>query len=254
MASEDPLYQLVRSMGRREKQLFKLQAANHSRKGGNKYVDAFDLINKHRAQGDKEITSKLEKQASGENLGSLKNYLLETIAKILSTHSKQFRVTQKIRKIQDEAHVLRDRGIFEHAIKLLLKAKKMAISIGRYDLVRSILETERTIIGSNRGELFGPEKIHELMEEQMQVSKMLVEEALAKKVYYKCFNRTYRSTDKKKHIQLLEYLNDPDFANIENSEHPNALMYFHCAWAQYYHFLGENLLAEQRHRKILAIF
>ncbi|MDB4286255.1 hypothetical protein N9933_03035 [bacterium] len=126
MTKKDKLFELVDSMTMSEKRYFKVFAGRHTIGKQNNYIILFNEVEKMRIYDQDKLQNRLERQdISPKHLSSDKNYLYNLVLRSLSSFHSGKSVGLQIKEILHQAEVLYDRGLHEHCLKILHKAKSL---------------------------------------------------------------------------------------------------------------------------------
>jgi hypothetical protein len=160
MATEkiDPLFLLVKSLSKSEKRQFKVYAG---RLGGNanaNFMKLFNLLDKSTQFNEAQILKKttIKKQ----QISNAKAHLYKLILKSLRLNPVHQNIRTHIREQFDFAAILYSKGLYNQSLKILEKAKEIAILNSENNLAFEIVEFEKVIESqyitrslSNRAEL-----------------------------------------------------------------------------------------------------
>ncbi|MBC7862330.1 MAG: hypothetical protein IAF38_05095 [Bacteroidia bacterium] len=144
--SQDPLFQLVKSLSKSEKRNFKLYVNRFHSSEDKKFIQLFDAIEKQNEYNDEKILQK----APGINknqLSNLKAHLYKQLLLCLRLNSINSDLDIYIREQIDYGKVLYNRGLYVQALKIIDKAKQMATEFEKLILLLEILEFEKLIEG-----------------------------------------------------------------------------------------------------------
>ncbi|MFD0862477.1 hypothetical protein ACFQ1M_09655 [Sungkyunkwania multivorans] len=139
----DPLFILVKSLSKSEKRQFKLYVG---RLGGNtdaKFLSLFNLFDKM-TEYDEEVILKsgiVKKQ----QLSNLKAHLYKQLLVSLRLNPTHHNIRFQIREQLDFATILYHKGLYKQSLKLLDKAKNMAIENQEKNMAYEIVELEKII-------------------------------------------------------------------------------------------------------------
>jgi hypothetical protein len=142
MKSRDDLFQLIASLTRAEKRYFKVYAGRHVIGKQNRYVQLFDLIDRQSEYDH----AKLRKAYAGGNLSSDKNYLKKLILKSMRAYRDGGHVRTRLQEMIEEAHFLKEKGLYEQCRRRLRKARDFAEEFQCYYQLMEILDLERRMI------------------------------------------------------------------------------------------------------------
>jgi hypothetical protein len=142
MKSRDDLFQIIASLTRAEKRYFKIYAGRHVIGGQNRYVKLFDLIDRQ-AEYDHD---KLRKSYKGDNLSSDKNYLKKLLLKSMRAFRDGGHVRTRLQEFLEEAHFLKEKGLYDQCLRMLKKARKMAEEYECFYQLLEIMDLERRLV------------------------------------------------------------------------------------------------------------
>lgn len=174
--NKDPLFTLIKSLSKSEKRQFKLYVGRLDGNSDSKYLKLFDLLDKMSAYNEREIVAKdfVKKQ----QLSNLKAHLYKQILTSLRLTPAHQNIRVQIREQLDFATVLYQKGLYQQSLRLLEKAKHMAISNDEKNVAYEIVEFEKVIETQyitrsmdTRAELLSLEA-EKLSKQNMQVSKL----------------------------------------------------------------------------------
>lgn len=129
----DELFKLIKSMNIAEKRHFKLYAMQKNAGSKSKtYLELFDAINKQSSYNEFKLASNIKKKGVINNLIKAKNYLHESIINFLAHHHSGTTANSQIRNLLEKAEILENKRLFKQALKTILKAEKLALSLENY--------------------------------------------------------------------------------------------------------------------------
>jgi hypothetical protein len=144
--SQDPLFQLIKSLSKSEKRNFKLYANRLHSSDDKKFILLFDAIEKQNEYNDEKILQK----APGINksqLSNLKAHLYKQLLLCLRLNNINSDLDIYLREQIDYAKVLYNKGLYVQALKIIDKAKQMASEFEKNIILLEILEFEKLIEG-----------------------------------------------------------------------------------------------------------
>lgn len=144
--SQDPLFQLIKSLSKSEKRNFKLYANRFHASEDKKFIRLFNAIEKLNEYNDEKILQK----APGINksqLSNLKAHLYKQLLLCLRLNSINSDLDIYLREQIDYAKVLYNKGLYVQALKIVDKARQMAAEFEKNILLLEILEFEKLIEG-----------------------------------------------------------------------------------------------------------
>ena len=139
------LFDLIKSLTKSEKRLFKLYTSRHTVGKQNKYVALFDAIDKLE-EYDEQILLKRNPTLRNSNLTSLKSYLYDLIFKSLRNSLQTQSAASQLRYLIDQAELLLAKGLYKQALLLLRKMRRVAEKLEALPMLLEILQMELSII------------------------------------------------------------------------------------------------------------
>jgi len=140
---KDMLFKLVKSLSKSEKRQFKLYAG---RLGGNvdaNFISLFNLLDKVNTFDDDLILKKTN--IKKQQISNTKAHLYKQILVSLRLNPVHQNVRSQIREQFDFAAILYNKGLYKQSLKILDKAKELALSYGENNLAYEIVEFEKVI-------------------------------------------------------------------------------------------------------------
>ena len=140
---KDALFVLVKSLSKSEKRQFKLYVGRLGVNADAKFLALFNLMDKMRAYKEKAILeSGIVKKSQ---LSNLKAHLYKQILISLRLNPGNQNVRVQIREQLDFATILYQKGLYKQSLKILDKAKGMAIANEEKNIAYEIVELEKVI-------------------------------------------------------------------------------------------------------------
>jgi len=140
---KDVLFTLVKSLSKSEKRQFKLYVG---RLGGNSeanFISLFNLLDKVSAFNDDLILKKTN--IKKQQISNTKAHLYKQILVSLRFNPVHHNVRANIREQFDFAAILYNKGLYKQSLKILDKAKELALNYGENNLAYEIVEFEKVI-------------------------------------------------------------------------------------------------------------
>ncbi len=140
---KDTLFSLVKSLSKSEKRQFKLYAG---RLGGNaqaNFMTLFNLLDKVETFNDSLILRKTN--IKKQQISNAKAHLYKQILVSLRFNPVHHNVRAQIREQFDFAAILYNKGLYKQSLKILDKAKELALNNGENNLAYEIVEFEKVI-------------------------------------------------------------------------------------------------------------
>ncbi|NVK51869.1 MAG: hypothetical protein HWD85_02965 [Flavobacteriaceae bacterium] len=139
----DALFALIKSLSKSEKRQFNLYVG---RLGGNtdaKFFSLFKFLDKQKAYNEREIIE--SNIVTKQQLSNLKAHLYKQILVSLRLNPAHQNIRIQIREQLDFATVLYQKGLYKQSLKLLDKAKSIAIENEEKNIAYEIVELEKVI-------------------------------------------------------------------------------------------------------------
>ena len=140
---KDSLFSLVKSLNKSEKRQFKLYVGRLEGNLDSKYLQLFNLLDKMKIYDEDEIIGK--KVVKKQQLSNLKAHLYKQLLISLRLSPAHQNIRIQIREQLDFATVLYQKGLYQQSLKLLEKAKHMAIENEEKNVAYEIVELEKVI-------------------------------------------------------------------------------------------------------------
>lgn len=139
----DALFVLIESLSKSEKRQFKLYVGRLGVNTDAKFLALFNLLDKMRSYDEKQILdSGIVKKAQ---LSNLKAHLYKQILVSLRLNPVNQNIRVQIREQLDFATILYQKGLYKQSLKILDKAKNMAIENEEKNVAYEIVELEKII-------------------------------------------------------------------------------------------------------------
>ena len=142
-ASSDPLFVLIKSLTKSEKRQFKLYVG---RIGGNsdaKFLQLFELMDKMKSYDETIILQR--GIVTKTQISNLKAHLYKQLLISLRLTPSHQNIRVQIREQLDFATILYQKGLYKQSLKLLEKAKSMALDNEEKNIAYEIVELEKVI-------------------------------------------------------------------------------------------------------------
>ncbi len=142
----DNLLNLIVRMSPSEKRLFRLYATKKAVKNELLFLNLFDFLEKKKEYNEEKILKKLP-SIKKEQLPNLKSNLYKQLLNSLRQQKKTNHTSIMIREQIDYALILHSKGLYNGALDILEKAKRMALDSERSLSMLAALEIEKHIEG-----------------------------------------------------------------------------------------------------------
>ncbi|CAN5316464.1 hypothetical protein BH10BAC1_BH10BAC1_05690 [soil metagenome] len=144
-AKSDQLFNLVQSLSKGEKRFFKLYASRLSNSSDKKFIVLFDAIEKQKIYDEAKILGK-HKQLKPRQFSNLKAHLYYQLLKSSKLCNSSNLENIKITELLDYARILYNKCLYRECVKMIDKAKAMAMSNDKSVLLLEILELEKLVL------------------------------------------------------------------------------------------------------------
>lgn len=135
------LYELICSLSKAERKTFTL-FANFSNDSSKKYLALFEIISNQKKYNETKIQKKLIELGIQTPLPVLKNYVQETLLKVLRFHHDEQSIDSKLHNLLMESDIMHSKGLEKFRDKLMRKAKTLAKKNERKEILLEILNKE----------------------------------------------------------------------------------------------------------------
>ncbi len=140
---KENLFVLIKSLSKSEKRQFKLYVGRMGSNADSKFLKLFNLIDKIDKYDEKIILSK--KIVSKQQLSNLKAHLYKQVLISLKLNPFHHNTRIKIREQLDFATILYNKGLYKQSLKLLDKAKSLALKNEEKYIAFEVVELEKLI-------------------------------------------------------------------------------------------------------------
>ncbi len=140
---KDPLFVLVKSLTKSEKRQFKVYVGRLGGNNDSKFLNLFNYLDKSEKLDETQIIAK--GIVTKQQLSNLKAHLYKQILISLRLNPLHRNLRMKIREQLDFATILYHKGLYKQSLKVLDKAKVLAIDNEENNLAYEIVELEKVI-------------------------------------------------------------------------------------------------------------
>ena len=140
--SSKELFDLIKSLNKLEKRYFKVFASRHVIGKENNYVRLFDLIERQSHHDEEKILRKAS--ITKKQLENWKRYLYKLILRSEENYHLENTSEKKIKHLILHTENLFNKGLYNQCLKLLGKAKQLAMKYEKHLLLVEILTWEET--------------------------------------------------------------------------------------------------------------
>ncbi len=140
---KDPLFILIKSLSKSEKRQFALYAGRIGSSKNTKYMALFHFLDKAKSYNEQAILD--SRIVSKAQLSNLKAHLYRQILVSLRLNPAHQQIPLKIRELLDFATILFHKGLYHQSLRLLDRAKSLALENEEKNLAYEVVELEKII-------------------------------------------------------------------------------------------------------------
>ena len=144
-AKSDQLFNLIQSLSKGEKRFFKVYALRLNTSSDKKFIVLFDAIEKQKVYDETKILER-HRQLKPVQFSNLKAHLYYQLLKSVKLCNSSNLENIKITELLDYARILYNKCLYKECVKMIDKAKAMAMENDRSVLLLEILELEKLVI------------------------------------------------------------------------------------------------------------
>lgn len=233
---KDPLFLLVKSLTKAEKRNFTLYVKRIQGQKDMKFVQLFELLDRQKEYDEAALLRKIPTIKKSQ-LSNLKRHLYKQLLTSLRMLAVQTNIDLEIREQLDFARILYTKGFYKDSLKILDRAKNMAIKAHQDILHLEILEFEK-LIELRHITRSSPERITELTTDAKKRSEVIDNTRKLSNVGLRLFSTLVRIG----HVRgTAEFENLKQFLKSEIPNKPEEEMtffekiYFYQCYVRYYH-------------------
>lgn len=171
MGKADFLSDLVRSLSKSEKRHFKLFASRYKHDGEKNYMGIFRIFEKQKQSDSTDLADQVKKETESRNLAADKHYLSEMLMTSLRQFHEESTIQMKLGNELLSVELLRNKGLFAHALQKILRLKKEARRVELLDMLLLAIGIERDI--RYLGNLGWNEEFENLFNEEEQTLEQI---------------------------------------------------------------------------------
>lgn len=141
----EQVFNLIKSLSKGEKRFFTLYAARLSNSQDKKFIILYKAIEKQKVY-DEEVVLKQNKTLNPKQFSNLKAHLYFQLLRSIRLCNSSNLENIKITELLDYARILYNKCLYKECIKMIDKAKSLAIENDRSVMLLEILEIEKLVI------------------------------------------------------------------------------------------------------------
>lgn len=146
MKKKDSLFRLIKSLTKTEKRFFKIYSSRHVIGEQNNYVELFDAIDSQKNYNEEALLKKFADKKFANRLPVAKSYLYDLVLRSMNVYHNQNTIEAQLRELMGSVEFLYQKGIYDHAFKLVQKAKKIAQDAEKPALLLMAYEWEKQLL------------------------------------------------------------------------------------------------------------
>lgn len=167
----DQLFNLIQSLSKGEKRFFKLYAARMGGTEDKKFMILFDAIEKQKEYNEEKILKK-EPSLLPQQLPNLKTHVYFQLLKSLRLGNSNNLRSIRVMELIDYARLLYSKCLYKECVKMIDKAKKMAMGNDQSVFLLEILEIEKLLI-SKTLDAGNEERVSHIIDETIKVTESI---------------------------------------------------------------------------------
>lgn len=144
--TSDSLLNLIATMSKQEKRYFKLRSTFYNKVEGSSCVQLFELIERTKPSNGKELLAHVQQETYAAQISFVKNQLTEQLLDSLAAYRASHKSWFTLQQMLSHVDVLMDRGLHEHAERLLMRAEKKALQLEEHWWLLEILHRKRSLL------------------------------------------------------------------------------------------------------------
>jgi hypothetical protein len=247
----DILFELIKSLNKSEKGYFKKFVSIYGAQKENNYLQLFNLINSQDSYDEDKLKEELKKNKTVKWFSSEKKYLHKLILKSLRNYYSGESVDSYLAELLNNIEILHKKTLYKQCIKLIDKAKAIAIENEKYNKLLELLKWEKTIYSYNqRSEL---KTIAPFEEETGVINKLLNEHQYEKLSFEMSVitvkDRHFRNKEQLRGMKIL--IDSPLLQNESLAISSGAKILFHNTWARYHEINRDYTKSKEALKKIV---
>lgn len=167
----EQLFNLIKTLSKGEKRFFKLYVSRLGNIEDRKFIILFDAIEKQKIYNEEKILER-EPDLNPKQLPNLKTHLYFQLLKSLRLVNSNSLRSIKVMELIDYARLLYSKCLYKECVKMLDKAKRMAICYDQSVFQLEILELEKLVI-SKTLDVGNEERVNQIINETVKVTESI---------------------------------------------------------------------------------
>ena len=167
----EQLFNLIKALSKGEKRFFKLYVSRLGNIGDKKFIILFDAIEKQKVYNEIKILER-QKSINPKQLPNLKTHLYFQLLKTLRLVNSNSLRSIKVLELIDYSRLLYSKCLYKECVKMIDKAKRMAVSYDQSIFLLEILELEKLVI-SKTLDVGNEERVDQIINETVKATESI---------------------------------------------------------------------------------
>ncbi len=251
----EQLFNLIKALSKGEKRFFKLYVSRLGAIADKKFIILFDAIEKQKEYNETKILER-EKALNPKQLPNLKTHLYFQLLKSLRLGNSNSLSSIKLLELIDYSRLLYSKCLYKECVKMIDKAKRMAITNDQSVFLLEILELEKLVISKTLDE-GNEERVNNIIDETIQVTKSIQNINIFSNLSLKLdsYYTKYGFVRNKKDLdKVTRFFNDslPSYDLKKISFHEK--LYLYKCYVSFYFFIQDFKLGYTYATKLIELF
>ncbi len=247
--SSDILFELIKTLQKAEKRHFKLYITRSSSNENLKIIKLFDTIDKLGSYDEKQVLKRIP-EIQKTQLSNLKAHLYKQILASLRLLKSSDSLDLQLNEQFDYAHILYKKGLFQHSLRILDRAKEIARMNSKFNFTIMAISLEKRIEGLHVTKSV-KDKIETLTTEASFVSNHIRKITALSNLSLQLYNWFVKhghamNEEDEKNVAAFMQNNLPTDVWKEDGFYERLYLYQSFAW---YYFIRQNFLLYYRYAK-----
>jgi hypothetical protein len=251
----EQLFNLIKALSKGEKRFFKLYVSRLGAVADKKFIILFDAIEKQKEYNETKILVR-EKALNPKQLPNLKTHLYFQLLKSLRLGNSNSLSSIKLLELIDYSRLLYSKCLYKECVKMIDKAKRMAITNDQSVFLLEILELEKLVISKTLDE-GNEERVNNIIDETIKVTESIQNINIFSNLSLKLDSYYTKSgfvRNKKDLDKVTQFFNDSlpsyDFKKISFHEK----LYLYKSYVSFYFFIQDFKLGYTYATKLVELF
>ncbi len=251
----EQLFNLIKALSKGEKRFFKLYVSRFGAIADKKFIILFDAIEKQKEYNETKILVR-EKALNPKQLPNLKTHLYFQLLKSLRLGNSNSLSSIKLLELIDYSRLLYSKCLYKECVKMIDKAKRMAVTNDQSIFLLEILELEKLVISKTLDE-GNEERVNNIIDETIKVTKSIQNINIFSNLSLKLDSYYTKSgfvRNKKDLNKVTRFFNDslPAYDLKKISFHEK--LYLYKSYVSFYFFIQDFKLGYTYATKLVELF